>query len=82
MLISPTDFDFQPNAENLDNQEPWPMTTLIPETEDVMDDVICADGNKLILHYLKDVKSVLQVHDLETGKFLHSIPLDIGQVSH
>ena len=75
------DFEYQPTAENLDNQEPWPMTTLIPESEDVMEDVICADANKLILHYLKDVKSVLQVHDLSTGKLMHPIPLDIGCVT-
>ena len=29
---------------------------------------------------MKDVKNVLNVHDLESGNFLYNIPLEIGSV--
>ncbi|GLT56137.1 hypothetical protein SLA2020_292070 [Shorea laevis] len=34
----------------------------------------------MIVTYLSDVKYVLQIRDLETGSFLHQLPLDIGTV--
>lgn len=38
------------------------------------------DDNKLVLGYIHDVKSALKVHDLATGKFLRTFPLEIGQI--
>jgi len=76
------DFDYTPTADNIDKQEPWPMTTLIPECEDsVLEWSACVHQDKLILCYLKDVKSELYIHDLATGERLHQIPLDIGSVT-
>ena len=52
------------------------MTTLIPECEDqVLEWAACVNEDKLIICYLKDVKNVLNVHDLESGNFLYNIPL-------
>ena len=30
--------------------------------------------------FVQDVKNVLQIHDLESGKFLQSVPLAIGDI--
>ena len=32
------------------------------------------------MNFLQDVKNVLQVHDLESGKFLYKVPLAIGSI--
>ena len=58
------------------------MTTLISECQDqVLEWGACVYEDKLILCYLKDVKSELYVHDLVNGDRLHQIPLDIGSVT-
>ena len=58
------------------------ITTLVPENpEEVLEWAACVHQNKLLLCYLKDVKTVLYVHDLNDGKRLHQLPLDIGTVS-
>ena len=76
------DLDYTPTDDNVSKQNPWPMTTLIPESKDqVLEWATVADDNKLILCYLKDVKSVMFVHDLNDGKQLFNIPLDIGSVT-
>ncbi|XP_055907432.1 prolyl endopeptidase [Eupeodes corollae] len=60
-------------------EENW--TTLIPEHEkDVLDSVMCVDGNKLLLEYIRDVKSVLQAHSLETGELIRKFDIDIGTI--
>ncbi len=38
------------------------------------------DQNKIIITKLKDVKHVVTVHDLETGKYLYDIPLPMGSM--
>lgn len=64
---------------NNPSQENW--STLIKEHEtDVLDWATCVNEDKLILCYIHDVKSVLQVYSLENGTFLRDFPLDIGQV--
>ena len=76
------DFDHTPNSDNIENQDIWPMTTLIAECEDqVLEWAACVNEDKLIICYLKDVKNVLYVHDLSTGDRLHQIPLEIGSVT-
>ena len=58
------------------------MTTLIAECEDqVLEWAACVNEDKLIICYLKDVKSLLYIHDLSTGDRLHQIPLEIGAVT-
>lgn len=39
------------------------------------------DHDKLVLQYTRDVKSVLQVHDLATGEFLYEIKIPVGTVA-
>ncbi|GER38782.1 prolyl oligopeptidase [Striga asiatica] len=51
------------------------------DTKDVLVSAIAVNGNQLVLNYLSDVKNVLQLRDLQTGAFLHDLPLDIGTVS-
>ena len=76
------DFDHTPNSGNIENQDIWPMTTLIAECKDqVLEWAACVNEDKLIICYLKDVKNVLYVHDLSTGDRLHQIPLEIGSVT-
>lgn len=53
------------------SQENW--ESFIPETEHVLSNVSLA-GDKLILNYMQDVKSNLQVYD-RAGKFLNNLEL-------
>uniref|UniRef100_A0A1B0C9Q7 Prolyl endopeptidase n=2 Tax=Lutzomyia longipalpis TaxID=7200 RepID=A0A1B0C9Q7_LUTLO len=66
--------DFNDPAE-----EKWEVLVKEHET-DVLDWVECVDGNKLILGYIHDVKTQLQVHSLETGQLIRQFPLDIGTI--
>ncbi|XP_058987085.1 prolyl endopeptidase-like [Musca domestica] len=60
-------------------EENW--QTLIPEhATDVLDAVRCVNEDKLIIHYLHDVKSVLQLHSLQSGELLHKFQLDMGSI--
>lgn len=68
---------------NIDFDEPaldkW--TTLIAEDpKNVLDWSSCVNGDKIVLGYIDDVKSVLQVHSLKDGRFLSKFPLEIGNV--
>ncbi|KAL9926605.1 prolyl endopeptidase isoform 1-T1 [Glossina fuscipes fuscipes] len=55
--------------------------TLIPEHEkDVLDWVKCVDDDKLVLCYIQDVKSALQVNALSDGKSIGKFNLDIGTI--
>ena len=66
--------------ENEDN--PWPMTTLVPESSDqVLEWAAAVNEDQLILCYLKDVKNVMFIHDLASGAKIHQIPLEIGSVT-
>ncbi|XP_008470783.1 prolyl endopeptidase-like [Diaphorina citri] len=68
---------------NLNNPCEKNWKTLIPEDENRTLDVVAAvANNKLIVHYIQNVRSVMDLHDLNTGKRLHSFPLDLGQITH
>ncbi|XP_061392707.1 prolyl endopeptidase-like [Musca vetustissima] len=61
-------------------EENW--QTLIPEhARDVLNWVDCVDNDKLVLNYMHDVKSLLQVNSLESGELLFIFDLDIGNIS-
>ncbi|XP_031624415.1 prolyl endopeptidase-like isoform X2 [Contarinia nasturtii] len=60
-------------------EENW--STLIEEHQkDVLNAAYCVDGDKIVIEYFRDVKSVLQVHSLETGRLIRTLPLEIGEV--
>lgn len=66
----------------VDLKEPSSWTDIVEEHEkDVLETADVANGNKLVLNYLRDVKNVLQIRDLRTGELLHNLPLEIGAVS-
>ncbi|KAG0211043.1 hypothetical protein BGX28_008613 [Mortierella sp. GBA30] len=54
---------------------------VVPESEDVLDAATVINGDKLVLSYMRDVKSVLVVHDLNTGKLTRQIETPVGTVS-
>lgn len=54
---------------------------LIPEHDtDVLDWAYCAHGDKLLVGYIHDVKSTMQVHSLLDGEFVREFPLEIGAI--
>ncbi|RKP11067.1 prolyl endopeptidase-like protein [Thamnocephalis sphaerospora] len=55
---------------------------LIPQHDkDVLDTVGVVAGDKLFVHYLRDVKSVLDLHQLQTGEKVRNLPLPIGSLA-
>ncbi|EDW12323.2 prolyl endopeptidase [Drosophila mojavensis] len=66
--------DFENPAE-----ENW--ETLIPEHEkDVLDWVKCVNEDKILLCYIRDVKTILQANSLRTGELIRQFDLDIGTI--
>ncbi|CAI0382351.1 unnamed protein product [Linum tenue] len=66
----------------VDLTDPSSWADVVPESDkDVLEIARAVDGEKLVLSYLSDVKSVLQVRELKTGEFLHQLPVDIGTVT-
>ncbi|XP_055295191.1 prolyl endopeptidase-like [Sitodiplosis mosellana] len=60
-------------------EENW--STLIEENPtDVLRWAHVVDKDKLVVSYMHDVKSTLQVHSLETGKLIRHFPLEIGTI--
>ncbi|CAA0812460.1 Prolyl oligopeptidase family protein [Striga hermonthica] len=66
----------------VDLKEPTSWVDVLEEDEkDVLESATAVNGNRIVVNYLSDVKNVLQVRDLKTGKLLHKLPLEIGAVS-
>uniref|UniRef100_A0A7N0RA53 Prolyl endopeptidase n=1 Tax=Kalanchoe fedtschenkoi TaxID=63787 RepID=A0A7N0RA53_KALFE len=65
----------------VDLKEPDVWTDVVPESDrDVLEFARAVNGEQVILSYLSDVKSVLQVRDLRTGSLLRSLKIDVGSV--
>ncbi|XP_054910944.1 prolyl endopeptidase-like [Poeciliopsis prolifica] len=69
---------------NIDIQNPdrqnW--TTLIPQHDkDVLGFVSCVNQRHLLVNYVHDVKDVLQLFELSSGRLLRQLPLDVGTVA-
>ncbi|KAF9980731.1 hypothetical protein BGZ65_004747 [Modicella reniformis] len=54
---------------------------IVPEAKDVLSNTSVIDHDKLVLQYTHNVKSVLYIHDLTTGKFLNEIKIPVGTVA-
>ncbi|XP_056598190.1 prolyl endopeptidase-like [Triplophysa dalaica] len=68
---------------NVDLQKPeqthW--RSLIPQhLKDVLGFVECVNQRYLLVNYLHDVKDILQLYELDSGKLIRDLPLDVGTV--
>ncbi|GLJ04717.1 hypothetical protein SUGI_0001880, partial [Cryptomeria japonica] len=65
----------------VDLRQPEFWSDVVAESDrDVLDSVAAVNDNQLLVCYLNDVKHILQVRDLGSGKWLHDLPIDIGSV--
>ncbi|XP_065897775.1 prolyl endopeptidase-like [Dysidea avara] len=56
--------------------------TLVAERDkDVLEEAIAVNNNQLILIYLRDVKNVMELHQLETGQLLDTFPIGTGTIA-
>lgn len=66
----------------VDLKEPGVWHDVLAENEkDVLESAHAVNGNQILVSYLSDVKYVLQIRDLKTGKLLHHLPIEIGSVT-
>ena len=73
-----------PNSRvmRMDIRKPGEWTEVVPEQENVLRSVSVLANNKLVLTYLKDAHSVVQVHDFKNGEMLSEVALPgIGSAS-
>ncbi|KAL8459207.1 hypothetical protein ACS0TY_036616 [Phlomoides rotata] len=67
----------------VDLQHPSSWTEVLPQHDvDVLQAAVPVNGNRIITNYLRNVKNVLHLRDLETGDLVHHLPLGIGTVSY
>ncbi|XP_068143473.1 LOW QUALITY PROTEIN: prolyl endopeptidase-like [Drosophila tropicalis] len=66
---------------DLENSDEENWKTIVKEHEkDVLDWAKCVHENKLLLCYIRDVKSILQANLLQTGEVFCTFDLDIGTI--
>ncbi|XP_065335570.1 prolyl endopeptidase-like [Cloeon dipterum] len=67
---------------DLENPSMDQWRTLVAEhPKDVLDWAVLSNKDKLVVHYIHDVTSVLQIRDLATGNLIKKLSLDLGKVS-
>ncbi|XP_065334976.1 prolyl endopeptidase-like [Cloeon dipterum] len=68
---------------DLENPSMDQWRTLVAEhPKDVLDLAVLSNKDKLVVHYIHDVTSLLQIRDLATGNLITQLPLDLGMVSN
>lgn len=83
-----THFTFRTNKDasryklvRVDLKDPSTWTDVIQESEkDVLESAYAINGDQIIVSYLSDVKYLVEIRALESGKLLHTLPVDIGTV--
>uniref|UniRef100_A0A8C2IJG5 Prolyl endopeptidase n=1 Tax=Cyprinus carpio TaxID=7962 RepID=A0A8C2IJG5_CYPCA len=66
---------------DLQKPEQTHWKTLIPQHEkDVLGFVECVNQRYLLVNYVHDVKDILQLYELQSGKLIRELPLDVGTV--
>ncbi|OQV21750.1 Prolyl endopeptidase [Hypsibius exemplaris] len=66
---------------DVENPDKANWKVLIPENPKYyLEWATCAAHDKLVLHYIEDVKSAMYVHDLSSGKRLHTFDLGCSAV--
>lgn len=67
---------------DVDNPAEANWTTLIEENpKEVLDWATAVNDNQLVLCYVKDVKNVMSLHELTSGKKLFDFPLELGTIT-
>lgn len=67
---------------DLNNPDEKHWKTLIAENKTKTLDMAAAVAkDKLITHYIDNVRSVMQLHDMHTGKHLSTFPIELGQIT-
>lgn len=57
------------------------LKDLLPLLFHLLGFVSCVNQHYLLANYLHDVKDILQLYELSTGKFVQDLPLDVGTVA-
>ncbi|PHT51477.1 Prolyl endopeptidase [Capsicum baccatum] len=65
---------------DLENPDFW-FDIIREDEKDVLQSAVAVNENQLVVNYLRDVKNVLQLRDLESGALLHHLPIDISSVT-
>ncbi|XP_051949082.1 prolyl endopeptidase-like [Xyrauchen texanus] len=68
---------------NIDLQKPeqthW-RNLITQHEKDVLGFVECVNQRHLLVNYVHDVKDILQLYELDSGKLIRDLPLDVGTV--